>query len=117
MVEPGPDNGARPEGTPPFGTNQRIRRRAIWAVAMFAASVPPAFIGLGLAAASSENVNVALPFAFFFWVAGILMALWAALPTLRYWEGLPSQTRWLGALPMLTVSLFLSVTLIGSVLF
>ena len=42
------------------------------------------------------------------------MALWAAFPTLRYWEGLPSQTRWLGALPLLTISLFLSVALLAA---
>ena len=41
-------DGARPR-TPPFGTSQRIRNRAIWAVALFAAAVPPAFVGLGIA--------------------------------------------------------------------
>ena len=35
--------------TPPFGTSQRIRNRAIWAVALFAAAVPPAFVGMGVA--------------------------------------------------------------------
>jgi len=42
-----------------------------------------------------------------------LFALWAAVPTLRYWEGLAAQTRWLGALPLLSVSLFVSVALIA----
>jgi hypothetical protein len=42
------------------------------------------------------------------------MALWTAFPTLRYWEGLPVTIRWLGALPLLTVSLFLSVALIAA---
>ena len=31
-------DGARP-ATPPFGTSRRIRNRAIWAVALFAAAV------------------------------------------------------------------------------
>ena len=46
-------------------------------------------------------------------VVGLLFALWAAFPTLRYWDGLPAQTRWLGALPLLSVSLFLSAALIA----
>jgi hypothetical protein len=108
------DGGARPGSTPPFGTSQRIRNRAIWAVALFAASVPPAVIGLGIAAATPEQTNVAMPLAFLFWVLGVLMALWAAFPTLRYWEGLSAQTRWMGALPMLSVSLFLSAALIAA---
>jgi hypothetical protein len=106
------DIGARPGWTPPFGTAARIRHRAIWAVALFAASVPPAIIGLGIAAATPEQVNVAMPLALLFWGLGVLMALWAAFPTLRYWEGLPAQVRWLGALPMLSVSLFLSAAVI-----
>ncbi len=50
-----------------------------------------------------------------FFAIGLLMALWAAFPTLRYWEGLPMQTRWLGALPLLTVSLFFTVALIVAI--
>jgi hypothetical protein len=110
------DGGARPGWTPPFGTSQRIRNRAIWAVALFAASVPPAIVGLGIAAGTADQANVAMPLAFLFWALGLLMALWAALPTLRYWEGLPAQTRWLGALPMLSVSLFLSAALIAAII-
>ena len=49
---------------------------------------------------------------FLFWALGVVMALWAAFPTLRYWEGLSNHTRWLGALPMLSVSLFLSAAVI-----
>jgi hypothetical protein len=41
------------------------------------------------------------------------MALWAAVPTLRHWDSLPGPTRWLGALPLLSVSLFLSVALLA----
>ena len=40
-------DGARPDWTPPLGTNERIRNRAIWAVAFFAASVLPAIVGMG----------------------------------------------------------------------
>lgn len=108
------DATPRPGWTPPVGTSARIRNRAIWAVAFFAASVPPAIIGLGIAAGSMEQANVAMPTAFAFWAIGVLLALWAAFPTLRYWEGLTAQTRWLGALPLLSVSLFLSAALIGS---
>lgn len=106
-------DGGRPDWTPPFGTSQRIRSRAIWAVALFTASMPPAFVGLGIATATDDQVNVALPLAFLFWALGLLFALWAAFPTLRYWEGLPSQIRWLGALPLLSVSLFLTAALIA----
>jgi hypothetical protein len=100
---------------PPFGTQQRIRVRAIWAVALFASAVPPAIVGLGIIATSSDEANVAMPMAFGFWAIGLLMALWAAFPTLRYWDGLPAQTRWLGALPLLTVSLFFTVALIAAI--
>jgi hypothetical protein len=98
---------------PPFGTQQRIRVRAIWAVALFAAAVPPAIVGLGIASSGSDEANVAVPLAFGFWAIGFLMALWAAFPTLRYWDGLPGTIRWMGALPLLCVSLSLTVALIA----
>ncbi len=97
---------------PPFGTGQRIRTRAIWAVSLFTAAIPPAVVGLDIATATDDQVNVAMPLALLFWVLGFLFALWAAVPTLRHWDGLPGQTRWLGALPLLSVSLFLSIALI-----
>jgi len=99
---------------PPFGTIQRIRGRAIWAVALFAASVPPAFVGLGSAQGNADLLDVALGLALAFWAIGMLFALWTALPTLRYWDGLPVTIRWLGSLPLLSVSLFLSVALIAA---
>ena len=105
-------DGARP--APPFGTSRRIRNRAIWAVALFAAAVPPAVVGLGIAQATDDQVNVATPLAFAFWAIGLLFALWAAFPTLRYWDGLTAQTRWLGALPLLSVSLFVSAAMIAA---
>jgi hypothetical protein len=105
-------DGARP--APPFGTSRRIRNRAIWAVARFASSVPPAFVGLGIAETTSDQVNVAMPLAVGFWVIGVLFALWAAFPTLRHWDGLTAQTRWLGALPLLSVSLFISAVLVAA---
>ena len=105
---------ARPGGTPPYGTAQRIRTRAIWAVALFTASLPPALIGFGIATATDDQTNLAMPLAFLFWAVGLLFALWAAVPTLRYWDGLPGTIRWLGALPLLSVSLFLSAALIGT---
>ena len=104
------------DGTPPFGTAQRIRTRAIWAVALFTASLPPAFIGLGIANATDDQTNLAMPLAFIFWGVGLLFALWAAVPALRHWDGLPGPVRWLGALPLLSVSLFLSVALVGALL-
>ena len=104
-----------PGREPPFGTQQRIRVRAIWAVALFASAVPPAIVGLGIIATGSDEANVAMPMAFGFWAIGLLMAVWAAFPTLRYWDGLPPQTRWLGALPLLTVSLFFTVALIAAI--
>ena len=107
-------NGARPASTPPFGTSQRIRNRAIWAVALFTASVPPAFVALGIAEVTADQVNVAMPLALGFWLLGVLCALWAAFPTLRYWDGLPPQMRWLGALPLLSVSLFFTAALIAA---
>ena len=97
---------------PPFGTSRRIRNRAIWAVALFGASIAPAVIGLGVATATEDQINTAQPLALLFWAVGLLFALWAAVPTLRYWDGLPAQTRWLGTLPLLSVSLFLSVGLV-----
>jgi hypothetical protein len=99
--------------SPPLGTAQRIRTRAIWAVAFFAASVPPAIVGFGKTAGGAEPLSVAGPMAFGFWFIGLLMALWAAFPTLRYWDILPNPTRWLGALPLLSVSLFLSLALLA----
>ena len=111
------DEAARPGWTPPVGTHQRIRSRAIWAIALFASSVPPAIVGLRLiAAASPRTVNVAMPIAFLFWLAGLAMAVAAAFPTLRYWDGLPAEIRWMGALPLLTLSLLLSAAILASVL-
>ena len=107
-------DGARPGWTPPLGTNERIRNRAIWAVAFFAASILPAIVGMGIPDVKGEGVAVAMPIAFGLWVVGALLSLAAALPTLRYWEGLPLQTRLLGALPLLTVSFFVTVALIGA---
>ncbi len=112
MAEPSAKAGGRPGWAPPAGSSRRIRNRAIWAVALFAASILPTIVGLAIAATPGENVNIAFVFALSFWATGVLMALWAAFPTLRYWEGLPAQTRWLGALPMLTISLFLSAALV-----
>lgn len=106
----------RPGWEPPPGTAQRIRNRAIWATALFAASLPPAIVGLGGANASEQQIGVAQPLALLFWLLGAVVALWAAFPTLRYWEALPAATRWLGALPLLAVSLFLSAALLGSLL-
>ncbi len=103
-------SGTQPAPAPPVGTGQRIRNRAIWAVALFTASVPPAIVAVD---GSEDYVKVALPLALGFWLLGLLFALWAAFPTLRYWEGLPSSTRWLGALPLLSVSLFLTAALIA----
>lgn len=105
--------GERPGWTPPEGTSQRIRHRAIWAVALFAASVIPTLLSLATSH-EGDSVSTALIFALAFWLSGVAMALSAAFPTLRYWEGLPSQTRWLGALPLLTISLFLSAALIAA---
>jgi hypothetical protein len=99
----------------PFGTQQRIRVRAIWSVALFAASVPPAIVGMGIVATGSDEANVAMPMGFGFFAIGLLMALWAAFPTLRYWDALPSTVRWMGAAPMLTISLFLTIALITAI--
>jgi hypothetical protein len=104
------------QSAPPLGTAQRIRTRAIWAVALFAASVLPALVGLGVAQVASDEDNVALPLAALFWAIGLIFALAAAFPTLRYWDVLPGSVRWLGALPWLTVSLFLSAALLASVM-
>jgi hypothetical protein len=106
----------RPAWTPPLGTSARIRNRAIWAVAFFAASVPPAFVGMGVVDVQSEEIAVGMPIAFVLWAIGALIALAAAFSTLRHWEGLSLQTRLLGALPLLTVSFFLTATLIGALL-
>lgn len=103
-------------GTAPLGTSQRIRNRAIWAVALFTAAVPPAIVALGIAGVTEDTVNVALPLAGGFWMIGVLLALAAAIPTLRYWESLPPPTRWIGASPLLSVSLLLSVALVSTLL-
>jgi hypothetical protein len=99
----------------PAGTSRRIRKRATWAVALFAACVVPAIVGIGITSATTEQVNIATPFALGFWALGVLFAIAAAIPTLRHWDLLPQQTRWLGALPMLSVSLMLSVALIAAI--
>jgi hypothetical protein len=100
--------------TPPLGTSQRIRNRAIWAVALFTAALPPAAVAIGIAGVTADQLNIAVPLAIGFWLIGLLFALWAAFPALRYWEGLPQTTRWLGTLPLLSVSLFLSIGLIAA---
>ena len=99
---------------PPVGTYRRIRGRAIWAVALFASAVPPAIIGSGIAVATPDQANVAIPFAIAFWTIGLLFAIWAAIPTLHYWDVLPGGVRWLGALPLLSASLVLSLGILGA---
>ncbi|MBV8392625.1 MAG: hypothetical protein JOY81_05535 [Alphaproteobacteria bacterium] len=116
MADPAASAGERPGWTPPAGTNRRIRNRAIWGVALFAASIPPTIISLGITATARQDVDIAYYFAVAFWALGVLMALWAAFPTLRYWESLPGQTRWLGALPLLTISCFLSAAMVSALL-
>ncbi|HEY2875210.1 MAG TPA: hypothetical protein VGJ56_25005 [Reyranella sp.] len=105
-------DGARPDWTPPLGTNARIRNRAIWAVAFFAASVLPAIVGIGMIDIEGDGGAVAMPIAFALWAVGALFALFTGFTTLRYWEGLSTQTKLLGALPLLTVSFFLTTALI-----
>jgi hypothetical protein len=111
---PSAQEEGRPGWTPPLGTYQRIRNRAIWAVAFFAASVLPAIVGMGIPDVQGEGVTIALPIAFALWLIGGLFAIAAGLTTLRYWEALPGQIKLLGALPLLTVSLFLSAAIIGA---
>jgi hypothetical protein len=108
-----PSDRTSPDRQIPVGTIERIRVRAGGAVALFAASVPPAVVGAGLISTASDKANIATPFAFLFWAAGLALALAAAVPTIRHWEGLPPHIRWFGALPLLCVSLFLSVAVIG----
>jgi hypothetical protein len=98
-------------GAAPVGTSAKIRNRAIWSVALFAASVVPAIIGVGLLHATTEVVNIATPFAFGLWALGALCSIAAAVPTLRHWDRLPLGLRWLGALPLLSVSLLLTLAL------
>jgi hypothetical protein len=112
MADPAASSDGSPGWTPPVGTNRRIRNRSIWGVAFFAASIPPTIVSLGITAAASKDADIAYYFAVAFWVLGVLMALWAAFPTIRYWENLSGQTRWLGALPMLTISCFLSAAIL-----
>ncbi|MBL0897935.1 MAG: hypothetical protein IBJ17_04450 [Reyranella sp.] len=81
-------------------------------MAWFTAAVPPALVGLGIATGTDDPANLAIVLAVLFWGAGFLCAVWAAVPTLRHWDGLPNATRWLGALPLLYVSLFLSFAVI-----
>ena len=107
------DAQGRPGWTPPLGTNERIRNRAIWAVAFFMASVLPAIVGMGIPDIKGEGVTVAMPIAFALWFFGTLFAIAAGLRTLRYWEALPTQIRLLGALPLLTVSFFLSAAILA----
>jgi hypothetical protein len=109
-------NGARPSPAPPFGTSQRIRNRAIWAVALFTAALPPAFVATGVTGLAADRVEAALPLAIGFWLLGLCFALWAAFPTLRHWDGLSPSTRWLGALPLMSVSLLLTAALAGVLL-
>jgi hypothetical protein len=117
MADPADSSGGeRPGWTPPVGTSRRIRNRAIWGVALFAASIPATIVSLGVTAMASRDVDIAYYFAIAFWALGVLLALWAAFPTIRYWENLPGQTRWLGALPLLTISLFLSAAMVGALL-
>ncbi len=73
-------------GEAPFGTGQKIRNRAIWSVALFAASVVPAIIGVGIINTTADQANIATPFAFGLWAIGALFAMTAAVPTLRYWD-------------------------------
>ena len=99
--------------TPPEGTARRIRTRAIWTVALFAAAVPPALVGLGGSEGRPELRDGGMALALLFWAIGLLFALATAVPTLRHWDGLPAPVRWMGALPLLSISLLLSLALVA----
>lgn len=99
--------------TPPEGTSRRIRNRAIWAASLLAAAVPPALVGLGGSAGRADLRDGAMALALSFWAVGLVVALAAALPTLRHWDDLAGSVRWMGALPLLSISLLLSLALLA----
>lgn len=96
--------------SPPVGTARRIRLRALSAVIFLAASAPPGVVATGLAAGGEAYGKGALAVAVGLWGFGLGFALWAAFPTVRYWEVLPGAVRWLGALPLLAITLFVITT-------
>ena len=75
--------GAIPDRTPPFGTGQHIRTRAIWAVSLFTAAIPPAVVGLGIATATDDQVNVALPLALPLLSVSLFLSIALVVPLLR----------------------------------
>ena len=99
---------------PPEGTARRIRGRAIWTVALFAAAVPPALVGLGGSDGRADLRDTGMALALLFWSVGLVLAVATALPTLRHWDGLPGSVRWMGALPLLSISLLLSLALVAT---
>jgi hypothetical protein len=99
---------------PPPRTGERIRFRAVWAVLFLAVSVAPGIVSTGLIAGSDDWTGGAI--AIFVGAAsfGVLFALCAAFPTLRYWEVLPNLVRWLGALPLIAVLVFAVATAVAT---
>ena len=94
---------------PRYGTGQRIRNRTLWAVALFAAAVPPAFVSTGVAFGTTTlALRCRSPS---IWALGVLFALAAAFPPCATGKHCRQAARWLGALPILSVALFFAAVL------
>ena len=98
---------------PPPRTGECIRFRAVWAVLFLAVSVAPGIAATGLVAGSEDWARGALAVFVGSLTCGVLFALWAAFPTVRYWEVMPLTVRWLGALPLLAILVFAVATAIA----
>ena len=107
MVETGDSPALDSSDTLKSGRRQRARnsRREI--------VLPKANSKRVLLVAGIAGTVLVIALAVGFWLIGLLFALCAAVPTLRYWDGLSITTRWLGALPLLSVSLFFTAGLVA----
>jgi hypothetical protein len=82
-------------------TVRRIRSRAVWSLAVFAAAVPASLVGGDPAAGVAPSALLATVF----WAIGTVVAVAAAAGALRHWPALSPATRWLAMTPLAGVGL------------
>lgn len=93
---------------------RRVRARAVWSLALFAAAFPATLIG----AQAVDNPTVlagATLLATVFWGSGAVFGIASAVGTLRKWDILPQTARWLGVIPVFGVGLIALVGVISAI--
>jgi hypothetical protein len=93
---------------------RRARNAAVWAVALFVAFVPAAFVGAG-SDSDADAVQTARVMALAFGIAGLLVSILSFVLAFRHWYVLPVATRWLASLPLLVILILVAASMLIAV--